>query len=72
MEAERTDAPISNRFIRAQTKRTLLALVNTVRAYLPRDGMEKDEFISRVIGILDNPSINAVIRTMERDQPHDQ
>lgn len=43
------------------TKTKLAALdkiIAAVRAYLPPDGMSKDEFISTVIEAVDNPEFN--------------
>lgn len=41
-------------------------IVDTVREYLPPDGISKDQFISRVIAQTDNTTINPVIREIER------
>lgn len=39
----------------------IMDAVAAMRAYLPPDGIGKEEFISRVIGALDNPDINPII-----------
>lgn len=43
---------------------SLLAVVDAVRDYLPPDGIDAQTFISRVIGAVDNPEINPLIREM--------
>lgn len=43
----------------------LLAIVDATRDYLPPDGITEREFISRVIGAIDNPDINPIIRELE-------
>lgn len=47
------------------TEKALLETVQTVRDYLPPDGIGKDEFISRVIEAVDNPDIAPVIAEIE-------
>jgi hypothetical protein len=39
----------------------LLAIINAARAYLPPDGISKEEFISRVLEATDNPKIIAAL-----------
>jgi hypothetical protein len=39
----------------------LLTIVDAARAYLPPDGFDKDEFITRVLEAIDNPKINAAL-----------
>jgi hypothetical protein len=39
----------------------LLAIIDAARAHLPPDGMDKDEFIMRVLEAIDNPRINAAL-----------
>jgi hypothetical protein len=39
----------------------LLAIIDAARAYLPRDGIGKDEFIARVLEATDNPKIIAAL-----------
>jgi hypothetical protein len=39
----------------------LLAIIDAARAYLPPDGIGKDEFISRVLEATDNPKIIAAL-----------
>jgi hypothetical protein len=51
--------------------RALLAVVDAVRAYLPPDGIGKDEFINRVIGATDNPEINPLIEELENVSAHE-
>lgn len=45
--------------------RALMQVVEAVRAYLPPDGIEPHEFISRVIEAIDNPQINPIIKDIE-------
>lgn len=47
-------------------ERALLQVVAAVRDYLPPDGIPEQTFISRVIGAVDNPYINPVIRRLEK------
>ena len=39
----------------------LLAIIDAARAYLPPDGIGKDEFIARVLEATDNPRIIAAV-----------
>jgi hypothetical protein len=39
----------------------LLAVIDAARAYLPPDGISKDEFINRVLEATDNPRIIAAL-----------
>jgi hypothetical protein len=39
----------------------LLAVIDAARAYLPPDGIGKDEFITRVLEAIDNPKIIAAL-----------
>jgi hypothetical protein len=39
----------------------LLAIIDAAKAYLPPDGFDKDEFITRVLEAIDNPRINAAL-----------
>jgi hypothetical protein len=39
----------------------LLAIIHAARAYLPPDGISKDEFIARVFEATDNPRIIAAL-----------
>ena len=39
----------------------LLAIIDAARAYLPPDGIGKDEFIARVLQATDNPRIIAAL-----------
>ena len=41
----------------------LLAVIDAARAYLPPDGIGKDEFIARVLDATDNPRIVAALRS---------
>ncbi len=43
----------------------LLSLVNTMREYLPPDGISKDEFINRVLGVLDNDEMAELVSKLE-------
>ena len=43
----------------------IMAVVDAVRDYLPPDGISEKDFISRVIGAVDNPTINPVIFAIE-------
>lgn len=43
----------------------LLAVVDAVRDYLPPDGIDAPTFINLVIGAVDNPEINPIIRELE-------
>ena len=43
----------------------VMAVVDAVRDYLPPDGISEEDFISRVIGAVDNPTINPVIFAIE-------
>lgn len=43
----------------------VMAVVDAVRDYLPPDGISEKDFISRVIGAVDNPTINPVIFAIE-------
>lgn len=47
------------------TEKALLETVQTVRDYLPPDGIGKDEFITRIIEAVDNPDIAPVIAEIE-------
>jgi len=40
---------------------SLQAVIDATCAYLPPDGISKDEFINRVLGATDNPAINAAM-----------
>jgi hypothetical protein len=42
-------------------REALEAVIEAARAYLPPDGVTKDEFIFRVLKAIDNPSINAAL-----------
>lgn len=53
--------PVSDTVLRE----ALIAVVEAVRAYLPPDGIGRDECISRVIAATDNPNINPVIASWE-------
>lgn len=44
---------------------TLLTLIQLVREYLPSDGISKDEFINRVLGVLDNDEMAELVAEME-------
>jgi hypothetical protein len=39
----------------------LLEIIAAAQAYLPPDGLDKDEFIIRVLEAIDNPRINATL-----------
>ena len=39
----------------------ILTIIAAARAYLPPDGMDKDEFITWVLDATDNPRINAAL-----------
>jgi hypothetical protein len=39
----------------------LLAIIDAARAYLPPDGIGKDEFITKVLKAVDNPKIIAAL-----------
>jgi hypothetical protein len=39
----------------------LLTIIDAARAYLPPDGFDKDEFITRVLEATDNPKIIAAL-----------
>ncbi len=39
----------------------LLSIIDAARAYLPPDGIGKDEFIARVLEATDNPRIIAAL-----------
>ena len=39
----------------------LLEIIAAAQAYFPPDGMDKDEFITRVLEAIDNPRINAAL-----------
>lgn len=54
-----------NQRVTTPAEHTLLTLVNTMREYLPPDGISKEEFINRVIHLLDNEEINPVIEELE-------
>lgn len=47
----------------------LLAVVDVVREYLPPDGIDRDQFINRVIAATDNPTINPLIAEIENGRP---
>ena len=36
-----------------------MEIIAAAQAYLPPDGLDKDEFITRVLEAIDNPRINA-------------
>jgi hypothetical protein len=38
-----------------------LEIIEAARDYLPPDGLDKDEFITRVLEAIDNPRINAAL-----------
>jgi hypothetical protein len=39
----------------------ILTIIEAARAYLPPGGIDKDEFITRVLDAMDNPRINAAL-----------
>ena len=39
----------------------LLAIIDAARTYLPPDGLDKDEFITRVLDAIDNPRVIAAL-----------
>jgi hypothetical protein len=39
----------------------ILTIIEAARAYLPPDGFDKDEFITRVLDATDNPRVNAAL-----------
>lgn len=43
----------------------LLNILDAARDYLPPDGISEQDFISRVIGEVDNSTINPIIRELE-------
>lgn len=43
----------------------ILAVVNATRAYLPPDGIDAKECISRILEATDNPTINPIILEAE-------
>ena len=43
----------------------LLAVVEATRAYLPPDGIDAKECLSRILGATDNPTINPIIFEIE-------
>jgi hypothetical protein len=45
----------------ARLVEALLAIIDAARAYLPPDGIGKDEFIAWVLETTDNPRIIAVL-----------
>jgi hypothetical protein len=50
---------------RARLGDAILAVVDAVRDYLPPDGIDEQECLNRVIGAVDNPKINPVIRALQ-------
>ena len=47
------------------TLEAILAVVSATRAYLPPDGIDAKEYLSRVIAATDNPNINPIILEAE-------
>ncbi|MDR6826504.1 hypothetical protein J2X48_000692 [Bosea sp. BE271] len=47
--------------VEAVLRRAVSAVTDATSAYLPPDGISKDELISRVLAATDNPEINAVM-----------
>ena len=43
----------------------LVAVVEATRAYLPPDGIDAKECLSRILGATDNPTINPIIFEIE-------
>jgi hypothetical protein len=41
--------------------KALLEIISAAQAYFPPDGLDKDEFITRVLEAIDNPRINAAL-----------
>ena len=41
--------------------KALLEIIAAAQAYCPPDGLDKDEFITRVLEAIDNPRINAAL-----------
>ena len=39
----------------------ILTIIEAARAYLPPDGVHKDEFITRELDATDNPRVNAAL-----------
>jgi Lar family restriction alleviation protein len=50
----------------------LLAVVEATRAYLPPDGIDAKECLSRILGATDNPTINPIIFEIEGRAALDQ
>lgn len=50
---------------RAEANKALLSVLNAVRDYLPPDGISAHDCLTRVVGAVDNPEINPVIRRLE-------
>ncbi|MCD1264268.1 hypothetical protein [Shinella sumterensis] len=50
----------------AEFAKSVLDVLNAVRDYLPPDGISAKEFLSRVIGAVDNDGINPLIKKLER------
>lgn len=48
-----------------ETEAVILTLVQLVREYLPPDGISKDEFINRVLGVLDNDEMAELVGELE-------
>ena len=44
----------------------VLAVVDATRAYLPPDGIDAKECLSRILAATDNPTINPIIMEAER------
>lgn len=49
----------------AAIEEALLAVVSATRRYLPLDGIGVTDFVSLVIGTIDNPKINPIIAEIE-------
>lgn len=48
-----------------ETGAVVLAIVQLAREYLPPDGISKDEFINRVLGVLDNDEMAELVSKLE-------
>lgn len=52
----------------AKLERAIIAVVEATRAYLPPDGIDAQECLSRVLGATDNAEINPLILRIEQSK----
>ena len=50
----------------AALEAAVYAVVEATRAYLPPDGIDAKECLSRILGATDNPTINPTIAEIDR------